>query len=126
MITLSLDQLLALVDGDDSLSAEKSWLLRNTFASAECTVIPEILALNIIKLDPESTKIHIEVYTIPETTLKVYTLWTPITWHESREKIRIHRAAHSEWRESQLLKTKCKELVTDFVLQVSIRRRIDT
>src|SRR5574343_669723 len=106
-ISLSLHQILALLDGDDELSAERGWLIRNTFAAAECTVIRAELAAKIHAEDPAGQIIHIQSYTMAETGAAVHTAWTPITWHESSERRRLHQLNNSTWRREQNDKHTC-------------------
>jgi hypothetical protein len=106
-ISLSLHQIIALLDGDDELSAERGWLIRNTFAAAECTVIRAELAAKIRAEDPAGQIIHVQSYTMPDTGVTVHTAWTPITWHESSERRRLHQLNNSSWRREQNEKHQC-------------------
>ncbi len=106
-ISLSLNQIIALLDGDDELSAERGWLIRNTFAAAECTVIRAELAAKIRAEDPAGQIIHIQSYVMPDTGVTVHTAWTPITWHESSERRRLHQLSNSSWRREQAAKHEC-------------------
>ena len=106
-ISLSLHQIIALLDGDDELSAERGWLIRNTFAAAECTVIRAELAAKICAEDPTGQIIHIQSYVMAESGVTVHTAWTPITWHESSERRRLHQLNNSSWRREQNEKHQC-------------------
>ena len=116
-LSLSLHELLALLDGDDALGDDRAWLVRNTFAAADCTVIQPALAHRIRALDPDGVIIHVQTYAT-STGLSIYTAWTPITWRESMENKRLTRLNNSEWRREQDKKYLCASLVEEFVTKL--------
>jgi hypothetical protein len=114
-ISLSLHEVLALIDGDDTLTAERGWLIRNTFAAAECTVIRPELAAAIRALDPSGAVIHVQSYSAPDApAAQVHTAWTPITWAESSERRRLAQLNNSQWRAEQRAKEECYTAAVDF------------
>jgi hypothetical protein len=128
MITLSISDLRSILDVDDDLQLERAWLLRNTAASADCTVIRQELADQIREQDPEGVIIKLVSYPvnlfefsahlqrdtelfIPHKTksLAVHTAWTPITWKESQENARLSKYENSEWRRNLKQRETCIE-----------------
>jgi hypothetical protein len=128
MITLSITDLRALLDIDDDLALERAWLMRNTSALPDCTVIKQELAEQIRAQDKDGAIIKVISYPvdlftysktlqsdvelfIPHITkaLAVYTAWTPITWNESQEKSRLSKYEDSEWRRDLRIKEACIE-----------------
>jgi hypothetical protein len=114
-----LKALRSLIDTDDDLTLERCWLLRETAASPDCTVITGELAAQICEQDPEGGVIKVVSYPvdlfeysahlqrdtqlyIPNKTKSsaVFTAWTPITWNESQERARLTKYENSEWRKN--------------------------
>lgn len=125
MIQHTLQELRNLLDTDDDLALERSWIIRETAYTGECTVIRRELATQIQEQDPEGVVIKVIAYAvdlfgyseylrnereiyIPNKTKStgVYTAWTPITWRESLECARLSKYETSTWR----LNLKKKEL----------------
>lgn len=118
-IQLTLHELIALLDGDDTLSDERGWLLRNTLAAAECTVVRAHVAASVRAMDPDGAIIHIQTYAVPESGLQIHTAWTPITWRESIERRRLHQLNHSQWREEQHRRERCLNAAADFARKIA-------
>lgn len=118
-ILLTLHEFIALLDGDDALTDERGWLMRNTFAAAECTVIRPHVAAAVRALDPDGAIVHVQTYAVPETGQQIHTAWTPITWRESTERRRLHQMNHSQWREEQNRRERCIGAAADFARKIA-------
>lgn len=114
MIQLSLLEFRNLIDTDEDLYEQRAWLLRNTSAAGECTVIHPHHAAAIRAADPDGAVLHIQTYTLADGS-EVHTAWHPMAWRESRERQRLHKIANSTWREEHAKKGRCFDIIDDFM-----------
>lgn len=123
-LTITLKQFLALIDGDDELTEERAWLLRNTSALGESTVIQPEQAAQIRALDPDGVTIHIQTYTL-DATRQIHTAWHPTTWRESFERRRLYRMEHSEWRREQTNRQACIDRAHEVAKMLAAKYGLD-
>ena len=118
-IFLSLTEFRSLIDTDEDLHLQRSWLLRNTNASVDSTVIQPHHAAAIKEIDPDGSVIHVQTYTT-EHGEAVYTAWHPMTWKESDERRRLHKIANSTWREEHEKRGRCLDLIDEFIRKLNV------
>lgn len=108
-LTLSLDQYLKLIYGDDSHSPMLHWLYANTQACGHCRIVTAEFASQLFALDPNEYIIHIERYTTGHKDFPfIHTVWSLQEWRESNERVRLARLESLIRRAAKTTKDHCE------------------